>query len=103
MRAVILPNYDDSGNIFYGMIRKRNAIDAGIFLGLMVLILYKGILGSPYIILYSFWLIFAIIGCFVCCIGMQEYAFTEFLFIIARHYLRRTVATLQMPADPDHD
>ena len=40
MRAYIPPNFDDDGGFFWGLVKKRNAVEAGVYLGILY-ILFK--------------------------------------------------------------
>ena len=55
MRAYIPPNLDDNGGAFGGFVRKRNAVEAGIYLGLIFLLLkaFSKIL-SPIVLIILF-------------------------------------------------
>lgn len=100
MRVPIPPNFDDNGGLMGGLVKKRNAVEAGVFLALLFL-LYK-IFFKFNIFILSIVIIIAVLGAAMLLIGLGDQSFCTVLFNRLKYRKSKTVVTLMKPSDDDH-
>lgn len=102
MRVIIPPNFDDNGGVLMGLLEKRNAAEAGIFLGIMItlLIILAKVISSA--IFFAFYIIFAIAGTAIFAIGIGDDSVLQFIIILIKYRSNKGISTLMPPSDPNH-
>lgn len=98
MRAYIPPNFDDDGGFFWGLVKKRNAVEAGVYLGILY-ILFKLFINifSPLFVI-SVFLILGFAGSFFLLAGFDGRSLTEIVMINLKYRRSKCVATLRKPS-----
>lgn len=100
MRVPIPPNYNDDGNILGGILKKRNAVEAGVYLALIFL-LYK-LFFSGNIFVLSLFILLALFGAFIFAIGLGDQSVCTFLGLKIRYKFVKDKVTLMKPSDDNH-
>ena len=102
MRAVIVPNFDDNGGVLGGLLKKQNALEAGIFLGIGMLIFFACLSNIASVALCACILVITMIGTVFFAIGIGDESVARFLVTVIKYRLTARVATLMMPSDENH-
>ena len=100
MRVPIYPNFDDNGGLFGGLIKKRNAVEAGAFLVFLFLV-YK-IFFRFSILALSIFIIIAVLGAATLLVGLGDQSFCSVLMNKIKYRKEKTVVTLMKPSDEEH-
>lgn len=103
MRAVIPPNFDDNGGVLGGLVKKRNAVEAGIFLALFAILFFVSLSNIGSILLSALILVIGVIGTVFLAIGIGDESVSQFIFTTIKYRRSREIATLMMPSNEDHD
>lgn len=98
MRAYIPPNFDDDGGFFWGLVKKRNAIEAGAYLGILYILFKIFINILPPIFMISALLVLGFAGGFFLIIGFDGRSLTEIFLINLKYQRTKCVATLRKPS-----
>ncbi len=102
MRAVIVPNFDDNGGVLGGLLKKQNALEAGIFLGAGMLIFFACLSNIASIALCAGILVITMMGTAFFAIGIGDESVIKFLITVLKYHNRACVAVLMMPSDEKH-
>lgn len=103
MRAVIPPNFDDNGGVLGGLVRKKNAVEAGVFLAISMILFFLALTRIGSIFLSAVLLMVAICGSAFFAIGIGDESVISFVISAMRYRRKKEVATLMMPSDNLHD
>lgn len=97
MRAYIPPNLDDNGKVFGGLIGKQNAIETGVYLGLIFLLVkLLGIILDPVACVVIF-IILGVPGSVVLITGIDGKSVFTVLVEVIKYNSTKGVYTLGMP------
>lgn len=97
MQAYIPPNIDQSGYILYGMVKTRNAVEAGIFGVITYAICAAALVFLPYTLKLTLTVLLTAVVAFFFAHGMDEKSVLTAVADRYRFRLRKSVTTLGVP------
>lgn len=99
MRAYIPPNLDDNGGVLGGLVKKRNALEALIYIG-FILLLVKILIPvvSPIVLIIAF-VVLGIPGTILFLAGIDGQPISRMVIRRIRYKKNKGVFTLRMPIE----
>ena len=97
MRAYIPPNLDDNGGTFGGFFKKRNSIEAGVYLALLVVLLKALSYFIDFIFILIIFIVLALPGCIILLMGIDGQPVSRILKYRILYQKKKGVFVLRMP------
>jgi len=99
MRAYIPPNLDDNGGVLGGLVKKRNALEAFIYIG-FILLLVKILMPilSPIVLIITF-VVLGLPGTILFLAGIDGQPISRMVIRRIRYKKNKGVFTLRMPIE----
>ena len=102
MRAVIVPNFDDNGGVLGGLLKKQNALEAGVFLGLGMMIFFISLSSISSLVISAVIFFFTMLGTSFFAIGIGDESVVKYLIMIIKYKAHAGTAVLMMPSNERH-
>lgn len=102
MKVYIPQNFDDNGGVFGGLVKKRNAVEAGVFAGILFILARIIYAFFPSLMLMAVLIILGILGVAFLLCGFGDQSLMTIVADQIRYNKTKGVITLMRPSNEDH-